>query len=165
MKKHLDVILLAGTVLLAVLMLILHSAPGLTETAWGETVHTSLAKLINPENGDLGVGGTIAALIFTLVALCVTIGLLAFNLLKKASGFGGLIALGAAGLLLITGLLFFCTRILYVDWLAKMSGISRDYAVKMTANTALGGGAIANGIFGFLSAALLGTFGVLKIKK
>ena len=166
MKKHLDVIMLGAAILLMVVMLALLAAPGLTTTLLGETEHTSLATLINPDDGDtLGVGGIIAALIFTLVALCVAIGLLVLKLLKKDKGFGGMIALGAAGLLLIVGLLFFCTKSLYVDWFAKMSGVSRDNAKTALQYTSLGAGAIVNGIFGFLSAVLLGVFGVLKIKK
>ena len=165
MKKHLDVIMLGAAILLMVVMLALLAAPGLTTTLLGETEHTSLATLINPEGDTLGVGGIIAALIFTLVALCVTRGLLALKLLNKDKGFGGVIALGAAGLMLMVGLMFFCTKSLYVDWFAKMNGISREASEDLASNTTLGAGAIVNGIFGFLSGGLLATFGFLKIKK
>ncbi len=165
MKKNLPLSALGVSLVLVVIMLALLATPGLTAKVGNSVSNTTLVDLINPSNGN-GLGGTIAALIFTVLAAAIVLALCVLALVKKNIKIAPLCALCGALLLFVAAILFFCTRSFYFGAVAKETGISVS-SVKDTFGDSvkLGAGAAVNGIFGLLAAFGLGCYGVLTWKK
>ena len=144
MKKYLDEILLGCAAFFAALTLILMNAPGLTASGWGITVTASVYDLVG-NNGDTTVG-LVFAVIFVVLCLVAAACLLVLKLIKFKFSLSGIVALAAAVLSLIAGILYFCTKGL------------------VGSSASLGAGAVFCGIFSLLNAGVFGFYGVTKLK-
>ena len=102
MKKNLNLILLGGSLFLSALIFALMAAPGVTVTILGATGKASVCDCL--ENT-----GTLIAFILFIVAFLALAFALCVDLLKIKFDFNMFLALGAALLLLVAGILFFCT--------------------------------------------------------
>lgn len=138
MKKHLNLILLGCAVFFAALIFALMAAPGITVSLFGATGKASVYDCL--ENG-----GTLAAFIIFIVGFVTAACLLVVEVLKMSIKYEAFVAFFAALLLLVAGILFFCT--------ASIAG-----------GGDLGVGAILCGIFGILSALALCFYGGVKGK-
>ena len=167
MKKGLDLILMGGALLLVIMMLILLCAPGLNFFGkYGDPAgRAALADLINPDGGK-ALGGSVAALLFTLFGLGAAGCLVVLKHLNKDVKWASFVALGGAICLFIAALMFFCTRAFYFAQVARTNDMTVK-AVKegMADKVKLGGGAIVNGLFALFAAASLGFKGVMGLVK
>lgn len=148
MKKYLDEILLGCAAFFAALTLILMNAPGLTGSAdfviAKVTYNPSVYDLVG-NNGDTTVG-LVFAVIFVVLCLVAAACLLVLKLIKFKFSLSGIVALAAAVLSLIAGILYFCTKGL------------------VGSSASLGAGAVFCGIFSLLNAGVFGFYGVTKLK-
>ena len=147
MKKYLDEILLGCAAFFAALILILMNAPGLTASGFGITVTASVYDLVGNGNGGDPTVGLVFAVIFVVLALVAAVALLVLKLLKVKFGFDGIVALVAAVLMLVAGILYFSTKGL------------------VGSSASLGAGAVLCAIFSLIEAGVFGFYGVLKLNK
>ena len=103
MKKNLNLIILCGSLFLAVLIFAFMALPALNVNVIIGTAKPSFYDLL----GDYG--GTVATLILFIVGLLAGICAGAIKLLDVKFKYGYLVAFGGALLLLVAGILFFCT--------------------------------------------------------
>lgn len=137
MKKYLDYILLGTSALFGLIILLVFLAPGITLLGATQSVYSLI--------GD-SYGGLIVALIFVILGFLTPLCLCALKLLKIKFLFGSFVAAGAALLLLVAGILLFCT--------SSFVGVG-----------ALGAGAIIAGIFAILNTCVLCGYATTKLIK
>ena len=148
-KNLLDIILMSAAVLFGALTLIIMVAPGIIYNLGLGTYEPSVYNLLN--YGDTLRAGLLIALIFAIVFVVCVLGLVLVKLLGKSFKAEGLVALCAAALEIVAGVLFFFTKSLIEE-----NGNSL---------VSLGVGAILAGIFAILGACALGVCVIKKLVK
>ena len=138
MKKYLNLILLGCSALFAALIFAVMAAPGVTASAFGLTAKASVYDCLDN-------GGTLAAFIIFIVGFVTALCLLGVEALKVKIKYEAIVAFFGALLLLVAGILFFCT--------ASIAG-----------GGDLGVGAILSGIFAIIAALSLCFYGGVKGK-
>ena len=103
MKKNLNLIVLCGSLFLAVLVFAFMALPALSANLIIATAKPSFYDLL----GDYG--GTVATLILFIVGFLAGVCACAIKLLNVKFKYGFLVAFGGALLLLVAGILYFCT--------------------------------------------------------
>ena len=103
MKKNLNLIVLCGSLFLAVLVFAFMALPALSANLIIATAKPSFYDLL----GDYG--GTVATLILFIVGFLAGACACAIKLLNVKFKYGFLVAFCGALLLLVAGILFFCT--------------------------------------------------------
>ena len=103
MKKNLNLIILCGSLFLAVLVFVFMAIPAVTANVIIGTAKASMYDLL----GDYG--GVLAAFILFLVGFLGGCCVVVIKLLNLKFDFAHFVAFGSALLLLVAGILFFCT--------------------------------------------------------
>lgn len=134
MKKYLGLIILGASLFFAVLIFAFMAAAGVTILGTSASVYDCLDE-----------GGVLATFIIFIVGFLAGGCLLLMDVLKMKFKYDFVIAFGSALLLLVAGILFFCT--------ASFVGLGK-----------LGAGAILCGIFAILASLGLCFAGALKAK-
>lgn len=142
MKKNLDLLLLAVSELLLLLVFAFMALPGATGTLIGITAKWSVYNAV----GD-GIAMPIVAMILVILSVLALGLVIASKLLNLKIGFGDLLVLCVAGLAILAGVFFFLT-------------CTGDYK-----GLDLGVGAILCGILGILAGLACGFVGAKKLMK
>ena len=157
MKKYLNYVILAASLVFGVLALALMAAPGVkfSTTILGTTVVDTATgfEVMNGTNlADETSIGMVFALIFAILGVIAPICLCALKVLKLKKAPAGIIAFAFALIALASGALLFCTKTFYLAGHDSFDGLT------------LGVGAIFAGIFGVLNACALAFYGVKNMK-
>ena len=145
MKKYLDLLVLGGGLLFNALIFAFMAADGITGNVIGIKVSASVYSAIGNFGNDGVIGGLLVALIFVILAVLAGCFLVALIFMKQKFDYAMLVAFGAGLLLLVAGVLFFCT--------ASFAG-----------GGSLGVGAVLSGIFGIIAGLAYVFYGCLKGK-
>ena len=153
MKKYLDYIILAVSLVFGVLALALMAAPGVdANLGFFGTGSETVFEVMSDNLGDGTSVGVVFTLIFAILGLLAPICLCLTKILKVKLPVG-YIAFCFALFALLCGILAFCTKSFF------LAGQAEGESVK------LGAGAICTGIFSILNALTLGCYGVMNLKK
>ena len=144
MKKYLDLLVLGGGLLFNALIFAFMAADGVSVNI-GLKVSASVYSAIGNFGNDGVIGGLLVALIFVILAVLAGCFLVALIFMKQKFDYAMLVAFGAGLLLLVAGVLFFCT--------ASFAG-----------GGSLGVGAVLSGIFGIIAGLAYVFYGCLKGK-
>jgi len=160
MKKYLNYIILAASLVFGVLALALMAAPGVKIEGILDTYKISSFEIMTGESSTYLVGnmsqetsvGMVFALIFAILGVIAPIALCALKALKVKKVPYGIIAFACAAVALVAGILLFCAKTFFLAGNNDFDGLT------------LGVGAVFAGIFGVLNACALGFFGVKNMK-
>ena len=148
-KDNVSYLILGCGVLFSALVLIFMAITGINYDVLIGKAQFTVYELLS--YGDKTRIGLVFALIFVIIALVAAIAILIIKLIKAKVAFCGWIALGAAVLSLVAGILFFSTK--------GLIGESGNDLVTVAA------GAVLCGIFALLNAFVLGFYAVTELKK
>ena len=146
-KNNLSYIVLGCGILFSALVLIFMTLTGIKGKLLGSEV--SVYGMIS--YGNETRIGLVLAMVFVIVALAAAVVIIALKLINAKFKFGGWVALCAAVLALVAGILYFCG----INLIGM--GDSGLYS--------LGIGSVLCGIFAILSACALGFYAVTELKK
>lgn len=108
MKKNLDLLVLACSVLFNLLIFAFMAADGLVNIiviGSSRSVYSAIGNF----GGDGVIGGLLVALIFVILGVLAGCFLVALVVMKQKFDYTMLVAFGAGLLLLVSGVLYFCT--------------------------------------------------------